>query len=77
MKHVIQKAINKNTKNNNPVKPWLELDEKLKRFEVQLKHCQTAMAFAFVEGSLIRAVKEGEAIKITFISIAYIYCIHF
>jgi len=78
MKHVLQKAINKNTKNNNPVKSWLELNEKLKRFEVQLKHCQTAMAFAFVEGSLIRAVREGDAIQITFKSIAkYINSIHF
>lgn len=66
MKHVLNKAINKNTKNNKPVKSWLELNEKLKRFEVQFKHCQSAMAFAFVEGSLIQAVKEGDAIQIIF-----------
>ncbi|XP_060859886.1 midasin [Metopolophium dirhodum] len=70
MKHVLQKAIKKNTKNNNPVKPWLELDEKLKRFEVQLKHCQTAMAFAFVEGSLIRAVREGYWVLLDEINLA-------
>jgi len=78
MKHVLQKAISKNTKINKPVKSWLELNEKLKRFEVQFKHCQTAMAFAFVEGSLIQAVKEGNRIQITFKSIVtYIYSIHF
>jgi len=78
MKHVLQKAINKNTKNNKPVKSWLELNEKLKRFEVQLKHCQTAMAFAFVEGSLIQAVKEGGAIQNIFKPIAtFIYSIIF
>lgn len=60
MKHVIQKAINKNTRNNNPVKPWSELNEKLNRFEIQFKNCQTAMAFSFVEGSLVKAVKEGD-----------------
>lgn len=62
MKHVIQKAINKNTRNNYPIKHWSELNEKLNRFEVQFKNCQTAMAFAFVEGSLIKAVKEGDII---------------
>lgn len=78
MKHVLQKAITKNTKNNKPVKSWSELNEKLKRFEVQFKHCQTAMAFAFVEGSLIQAVKEGNRIQIAFKFIAtYIYFIHF
>lgn len=59
MKHVIQKAIFKNNRNNKPVKSWLELNEKLTRFESQLKHCQTAMAFAFIEGSLIQAVQNG------------------
>lgn len=58
----MEKAIKKNTKNGKPVESWLELNEKIKRFEVQLKHCQTAMAFAFVEGSLIQAVKEGKII---------------
>lgn len=64
MKHVIQKAFTKNTKTNKPVKLWSELKEKLTRFELQLQHCQTAMAFAFVEGSLIKAVKKGDAIYI-------------
>jgi len=57
MKHVIQKAIKKHTKNN---KNWLDLNEKITRFEIQLKHCQTTMAFAFVEGSLIHALREGK-----------------
>jgi midasin (ATPase involved in ribosome maturation) len=78
MKHVLKKAINKNTKNNKPTKSWSELNEKLSRFEVQFKHCQTAMAFAFVEGSLIQAVKEGNAMIVTFKFVAiYIYFIHF
>jgi len=78
MKHVLQKAINKNTRNNKPIKSWSELNEKLNRFEMQFKHCQTAMAFAFVEGTLIQAVKEGNAIQIQFKSLAmYNYYIHF
>lgn len=72
MKHVIQKAIAKNTKNNNPIKPWSELNEKLNRFEIQLKNCQTAMAFAFVEGSLIKAVKEGNIIYLIKLNIEII-----
>lgn len=71
IKHVTEKAIKKNTKDNKPVKLWLEFNEKLSRFEIQLKHCQTSMAFAFVEGSLIRAVKEGNAIQIIIIIFYY------
>ncbi|KAE9533494.1 hypothetical protein AGLY_009132 [Aphis glycines] len=70
MKHVIKKAIDKNTKNNKPIKSWSELNEKLNRFEVQFKHCQTAMAFAFVEGSLIQAVKEGYWVLLDEINLA-------
>lgn len=69
MKHVLTKAINNNTRNNKPIKPCSELNEKLARFEIQFKHCQTAMAFAFVEGSLIQAVKEGNAKGIKFKSL--------
>lgn len=60
MKLVIEKAIDKSVFNNKPHMSWLELREKLTRFEVRYKHCQTTMAFSFVEGSLIRAVKEGK-----------------
>lgn len=60
MKHVIEKAIKKNVRNNKSNELWLELNERLTRFEVQFKHCQTTMAFSFVEGSLIKAVREGK-----------------
>jgi len=57
MKYVTQKAIKKCTKNN---KHWLEMNEKIGRFEIQLKHFQTSMAFMYVDGSLIRALREGK-----------------
>lgn len=63
MKYVVQRAVDKNIKNNKPVSYWLELNEELNNFEIQLKHCQTSMAFAFVEGSLIQAVKNGNIFK--------------
>lgn len=63
MKHVIHRAIDKNTKLNKSNKYWLELIEELKNLETQLKHGQTSMAFGFVEGSLIRAVKNGNIFK--------------
>lgn len=56
MKHVIKRAIEKHTDKS---KKWLDLNEKITRFEMQLKHFQTTMAFSFIEGSLIKAVKEG------------------
>lgn len=61
-RHVVKTAIEKNTKLNKPIKPWLEFDEKVAHFQLQLKHCKTRMAFAFVEGSLIQAVKAGNIV---------------
>lgn len=66
----MQKAINKNIKNNKPNNSWLEVNEKLARFEVQYKHCQTTMAFGFVEGSLIKAVKEGKCFILNYLVIS-------
>ncbi|XP_050541449.1 midasin [Daktulosphaira vitifoliae] len=70
IKHVTQKALNKNNKSNKPVDSWLKLNEKLTCFENQFKQCQTAMAFAYVEGSLIRAVKEGYWVLLDEINLA-------
>ncbi|VVC30846.1 ATPase, dynein-related, AAA domain,von Willebrand factor, type A,AAA+ ATPase domain,P-loop [Cinara cedri] len=70
IKFVIQRAVDKNTKNNKPINYWLELNEELNSFEIKLKHCQTSMAFAFVEGSLIQAVKNGYWILLDEINLA-------
>lgn len=38
---------------------WQAIGDKIHRLEAQLKQRQAALAFTFVEGTLVRALKEG------------------
>lgn len=61
MKHVVPSAM-KRLKFPNDIKTisrWQALHDKLERLEIQLKH-NRALAFAFVEGALVRALQKGE-----------------
>lgn len=63
MKYVIERAIKKNTRLNIPSEHWKVLRKELNHFEFHLKKCQSPIAFTFVEGSLIQAVKNGNIFK--------------
>lgn len=59
MKHVKKSVVEKKKLNDrNKITAWCNLGDKLDRLELQLKH-NCALAFAFVEGTLVRAVREG------------------
>lgn len=49
---------------------WLKLSMKLHKVEEQLKKSQNALAFAFVEGSLVRALKKGHWVLLDEINLA-------
>ena len=49
---------------------WLQLSVKLSKIEEQLKKSQNALAFAFVEGSLVRALKTGQWVLLDEINLA-------
>lgn len=40
---------------------WRELGDEINRLQVQLSVNQSAMAFSFIEGSLVKALKDGES----------------
>ncbi|XP_065212438.1 midasin [Planococcus citri] len=60
MKHVVCTAVKrlKNPSDEKKLSEWRNLEDKLDRLEVQLKH-NRALAFAFVEGALVRALRQG------------------
>lgn len=71
MKHVKKSVVEKKKLNNrNKITAWCNLGDKLDRLELQLKH-NCALAFAFVEGALVRAVREGIFLTV-FINIIYL-----
>ena len=69
----IKKLENKPSNKFNLLKErWETLEARLRRLTTQLKRLDTnaALAFAFVEGSLVRAVKNGEWILLDEINLA-------
>lgn len=61
MRHVVCTAVKrlKNPNDVNKLSQWRTLEDKLERLEIQLKH-NRALAFAFVEGALVRALRQGK-----------------
>ncbi|XP_017784384.1 PREDICTED: midasin [Nicrophorus vespilloides] len=51
------------------MKQWTEVGSKLEKIEVQLKH-KTALAFAFIEGTLVKAVTNGYWVLLDEINLA-------
>lgn len=51
------------------LKRWSELGKKLDKLEVQLKH-ENALAFSFIEGSLVRAIENGHWVLLDEINLA-------
>ncbi|KAF6211669.1 hypothetical protein GE061_012182 [Apolygus lucorum] len=52
------------------VAQWRELGDKINRLQAQLRVNQSAMAFSFIEGSLVRALKEGHWVLLDEINLA-------
>lgn len=63
MKHSLAAAVKRlvadEADNRAKLIEWRALGEKIHRLESQLKQNQAALAFSFVEGTLVRALKEG------------------
>lgn len=58
MKHVKDTVIAKKHLKGEQLSVWKDFGNKLARLESQLKH-NRALAFAFIEGALVRALKQG------------------
>lgn len=39
---------------------WLNVGEKIYKLKLQMKQGQAALAFSFIEGTLVKALKNGE-----------------
>lgn len=61
MTHSQQSAIQRCNPNLRP--EWEELGFQLQQLRLQIRHADSALAFSFVEGSLVKALKQGSLIK--------------
>ncbi|XP_046665626.1 midasin-like [Homalodisca vitripennis] len=63
MKHsqaaAVKRLLSDQERNKSRLAEWRAVGEKIHRLETQLKQNQAALAFTFVEGTLVRALKEG------------------
>lgn len=67
MSHVKDAVIRKKNLNENKLTLWKNFNHKLERLESQLKH-NRALAFAFIEGALIRTLKQGNTIFVVMLA---------
>jgi len=62
--------VNENNDIDKPVesvrKEWIEMSEKVHHLECQLKNTESPVAFSFVEGSLVRALREGQCYPVKY-----------
>ena len=57
MTHSQQSAVQRAAAHLRPA--WEQLGFKLQQLKLQIRHADSALAFGFVEGSLVKALKEG------------------
>lgn len=57
MSHSQQSAVQRATPHLRPA--WEQLGFKLQQLRLQIRHADSALAFGFVEGSLVKALKQG------------------
>lgn len=55
-------AVKRLTDKNNPplLQKWQQMGVKIHKLQLQIKNNECAMAFSFVEGALIHAMRSGE-----------------
>ncbi|XP_067097253.1 midasin [Osmerus mordax] len=74
MDHVCKSALTKELQEKSNAallqEQWEALALRLSQTQLQIKACETAMVFAFVEGTLAQAVKKGEWILLDEINLA-------
>ncbi|XP_023239823.1 midasin-like [Centruroides sculpturatus] len=52
------------------IERWKKLGYKIHQLQSQMKHMENTLAFSFIEGSLVKAIKEGEWILLDEINLA-------
>lgn len=66
---VIKEKTEKELRDEQQFNMWTAINVKLNKLEAQLKH-KTALAFAFIEGSLVKAIKNGYWVLLDEINLA-------
>ncbi|XP_069109146.1 midasin-like [Argopecten irradians] len=74
MEHTLNPAIQRcktgKEKNQEKYEKWLQIRRRLQQLKVQIKQKENVLAFAFIEGSLVRAVRNGDWVLLDEINLA-------
>ncbi|XP_065288386.1 midasin isoform X3 [Dermacentor albipictus] len=73
MSHTQKSAVSKLSKpgcNKGQLERWRALGEQLRKAEARARHAENKLTFAFVEGALVRALKEGSWVLLDEINLA-------
>ncbi|XP_033739322.1 midasin-like [Pecten maximus] len=74
MEHTLTPAIQRcrtgKEENKEKLDNWLDIRRRLQQLKVQIKQKENVLAFAFIEGSLVRAVRNGDWVLLDEINLA-------
>ncbi|GAB1601935.1 midasin-like [Argonauta hians] len=70
MEHTIKSAIKNQTENSEMWTLWKTQDKKLKQLRLQVQKTENTLAFTFIEGTLVKALKNGDWVLLDEINLA-------
>ncbi|XP_029647301.1 midasin-like [Octopus sinensis] len=70
MEHTIKSAIKNQTENSEMWMLWKTQDKKLKQLRLQVQKTESTLAFTFIEGTLVKALKKGDWVLLDEINLA-------
>ncbi|KAI0224027.1 Midasin [Lamellibrachia satsuma] len=70
MNHTQKAAVKKFAEENEQLKRWTNVGRRLRKLRLQVKQVESALAFTFVEGTLVRALRQGEWVLLDEINLA-------
>lgn len=68
--HTIKSAVKNQAENSEMWKLWKKQEKRLKQMHLQIQRTENAMAFAFIEGTLVKALRNGDWVLLDEINLA-------
>ncbi|KAL4232858.1 AAA ATPase midasin [Mactra antiquata] len=70
MEHTTKSALQKFKNDKKTLKKWEQITKRLSQLKLQVQQTQNALAFTFMEGTLVKAIRSGEWVLLDEINLA-------
>ncbi|ESP03979.1 hypothetical protein LOTGIDRAFT_109875, partial [Lottia gigantea] len=70
IEHTANRAVTKFENDNDILSQWKVIERRQKQLKIQIKETENVLAFSFIEGTLVKAIKEGDWVLLDEINLA-------